>query len=100
TGRQAGSVGHSVSASPARAAAQPVRPVSRVSGELARRPAWIRWQYYAWGGVVTLNVVIWLLVSILARELIYPWPLWVAGPSGVPLVAQDAGPGVGPGPRH
>src|SRR5207244_2682070 len=64
TGRLAGSVGRSVPA-PARAAAQPVRPVSgRMAGELARRPAWIRWQYYLWTSVVAVNVVIWVLVCI------------------------------------
>ncbi len=68
----------------------PAREVSaRVSAGLARRPAWIRWQYYAWASVVALNVVIWALVSIVAGHDIYPWPLWVAGPWGIAILAQD-----------
>lgn len=75
---------------PAARPAQPARQLSdRVAGELARRPGWIRWQYYAWSSVVALNVVIWLLVTIGVGKLIYPWPLWVAGPWGIAILAQD-----------
>ena len=60
-----------------------------MSAGLVRRPAWIRWQYYVWTSVVALNVVIWLLVSLGTRTVVYPWPLWVAGPWGIAIFAQD-----------
>jgi hypothetical protein len=40
-----------------------------------------------WAAVVSLNLVIWVLVSATAGQLIYPWPLWVAGPWGAVLLA-------------
>jgi Domain of unknown function (DUF1707) len=61
----------------------------RTAAGVVRRPGWIRWQYYAWASVVTLNVVVWLLVSVGVGGLIYPWPLWVAGPWGIAILAQD-----------
>jgi len=42
----------------------------------------------AWLTVVLLNVVIWAVVCIGAREVIYFWPIWVAGPWGAVLLAQ------------
>ena len=35
---------------------------------------------------VSVNVVIWLIVSVTTAEFIYPWPLWVAGPWGAVLL--------------
>jgi hypothetical protein len=64
-------------------------PVSRVAGGVIRRPVWIRWQYYVWSSLVALNVVVWLVVSIGVGTMIYPWPLWVAGPWGMVILAQD-----------
>jgi len=31
--------------------------------------------------------VVWVLVSATTAHLIYPWPLWVAGPWGAVLLA-------------
>lgn len=44
----------------------------------------------AWGSWATVNLVciaIWLLVSVSAGELTYPWWIWVAGPWGAVLLA-------------
>jgi hypothetical protein len=88
-GRPSGAVARSASVPLARSA-QPSRQLSgRVAGELARRPAWIRWQYYVWTSAVALNVVVWLLVTVGVGKLVYPWPLWVAGPWGITILAQD-----------
>jgi len=85
---RAAAVSRGTKANPARSG--PAREVSgRVRAGLARRPAWIRWQYYVWTSVVALNVVIWALVSIGTGTEIYPWPLWVAGPWGIAILAQD-----------
>ena len=42
------------------------------------------------GTAVALNVVIWLLASISARELLYFWPMWVAVGMVVPVVIGAA----------
>jgi hypothetical protein len=39
---------------------------------------------------VSVNVVIWVLVSISAGDPAYFWPMWVAGPWGAVLVALTA----------
>jgi len=44
-----------------------------------------------WGAIVSVNVVIWVLVSVGAHHLVYPWPLWVAGPWGAVLLAVSVG---------
>jgi hypothetical protein len=58
----------------------------RPKGELAR--AALRGHFRAWLTAVLVNVVIWAVVSLGSRELVYFWPIWVAGPWGAVLVAQ------------
>jgi hypothetical protein len=57
-----------------------------------------------WGAVVSLNVVIWVLVCASAGQLVYPWPVWVAGPWGAVLlvltVCLPHGRGSQPDPRR
>lgn len=53
------------------------------AGVLAAMPAPLRAAWVTWATAVSINFVIWALISILGREVIYPWPLWVAGPWGV-----------------
>jgi hypothetical protein len=43
-----------------------------------------------WFVAVSVNVVVWVLVSATARHLIYPWPLWVAGPYGAVVFGFSA----------
>ena len=53
-----------------------------------------RWLLHVWGSyvpVVAITVVIWLISSIAARDPLYFWPMWVAGPWGALLVWQTAG---------
>jgi hypothetical protein len=57
-------------------------PARRSGQEKALRAAWV-----AWATAVSVNVVIWVLVSLSAHELIYFWPMWVAGPWGAVLIA-------------
>jgi DUF1707 SHOCT-like domain len=40
---------------------------------------------------VSVNVVVWALVSGTGGHLAYPWPVWVAGPYGAVLFAVSAG---------
>ena len=43
-----------------------------------------------WLIAVSVNVVVWGLVSATTDKLIYPWPLWVAGPLGVVILILSA----------
>ena len=44
-----------------------------------------------WLTAVPVNVVVWVLVSGTVGHLLYPWPLWVAGPAGAALFGVSAG---------
>jgi hypothetical protein len=91
--------------SPAAAAASAVTPAPQHSPEPAASPAlsgasgkpykrmptalMVLWTI--WGGAVAINVVVWLLVMVGTGHAIYPWPMWVAGPSGAALLATTVG---------
>jgi hypothetical protein len=50
-----------------------------------------RWLLHVWGGyfpTVGIVTAIWLVSSIAAQDLLYFWPVWVAGPWGVLLIWQ------------
>ncbi len=85
-------------------AAAPSGPVARVPagaagpapvadqacrGVLAGLPAALRVLWTLWLTAVSVNVVVWALVSGGGGHLAYPWPLWVAGPWGAVLLAQS-----------
>jgi uncharacterized protein DUF1707 len=59
-------------------------------GALRRQPAPLRVLWTIWLIAVSVNVVVWALVSATTASLIYPWPLWVAGPYGAVLLALSA----------
>ncbi len=69
-------------------------------GWFGRLPASLRAAWRVWLVVVSVNVVVWVLVSATSRQLTYPWPVWVAGPWGAVLLALSAGArrGAQPGP--
>jgi len=73
----------------ARAAAPPAG--FSVAGGLAGLPAVLRVLWIKWLAVVSVNVVVWALVSGTGGQLAYPWPVWVAGPWGAVLFAVSAG---------
>jgi hypothetical protein len=52
----------------------------------SKDPDWLRRAWLAWAIAVSVNVMVWLLVSITTTEFIYPWPIWVAGPWGTVLL--------------
>jgi hypothetical protein len=74
----------------AAAAAAPPAVFSR-AGYLAGLPAVLRVLWIKWLAVVSINVVVWALVSGTSGHLAYPWPVWVAGPYGAALFAVSAG---------
>ena len=58
-------------------------------GAFASLPTPLKVAWTVWATVVSINVVVWVLVSA-TSHLIYPWPLWVAGPWGVVLLGVTA----------
>ena len=53
-----------------------------------------RWLAHTWGSYVTvvaITMVIWLVSSLAAENLVYFWPIWVAGPWGVVLLLHTIG---------
>jgi hypothetical protein len=78
-----------------RPAAQPVEPAPAPvpapapdhRGVFARQPAALKVLWTIWLVAVSVNVVVWVLVSGTTGHLQYPWPLWVAGPYGAALLA-------------
>ncbi len=61
------------------------------AGCLAGLPAVLKILWTMWLIAVSVNVVIWALVSGTGGHLAYPWPVWVAGPYGAVLLAVSAG---------
>ncbi len=59
-------------------------------GGFAGLPTPMKVLWTIWATVVSINVVIWVLVSATTAHLLYPWPLWVAGPWGVVLLGVTA----------
>jgi DUF1707 SHOCT-like domain len=62
------------------------RPVT-ARGGYAGLPTPLRVLWTIWASVVFVNVVVWVLTCATTAHLIYPWPLWVAGPWGAVLLA-------------
>jgi hypothetical protein len=46
----------------------------------------VNWGPWVLAGMIT--VVIWVLTSIAAGQVLYPWPLWVVGPWGLVLLSR------------
>ena len=83
----------------ARSMKAPAAGVAR-RGMLAGLPTVLRVLWVKWLVAVSVNVVVWALVSSTSGHLAYPWPVWVAGPFGAVLVALSAGATLfGRGPR-
>jgi hypothetical protein len=65
--------------------------VSSRAGYLAGLPVALKVLWTIWLAAVSVNVVVWSLVSVTSGHLAYPWPVWVAGPYGAVLFALSAG---------
>lgn len=67
-------------------------PAQRSADEVDRpMPGWLRAIWLVYATVVSINLVVWLLVSISNGEPVYFWPMWVAGPWGVVLLFRTFG---------
>jgi len=75
------------------AAPRPFVPkkVAAAPGVLSGLPTWIRVLWTIWLTVVSINVAVWLLVSFSSGDLVYFWPMWVAGPLGAGLLGLSVG---------
>ena len=71
---------------PATGVQPPVSPGGWAPQQVGRDSDWLRRAWAAWAIAVSVNVVVWLLVSVTTADFIYPWPLWVAGPWGAVLL--------------
>ena len=70
-------------------ATAPAAVASR-AGYLAGLPTVLKVLWTIWLVAVSVNVVVWALVSGTGGHLAYPWPVWVAGPYGAVLFAVSA----------
>lgn len=61
------------------------RAVDNRPGAQVAYPGWLRVAWLTYAAAVSINVVIWLIVSVGNADLTYFWPIWVAGPWGVIL---------------
>jgi hypothetical protein len=75
----------------AEAAAPAPAPAVVQRGVVASLPLPLRILWTIWLTAVTVNVVVWVLASGTVGHLLYPWPLWVAGPAGAALFGVSAG---------
>jgi hypothetical protein len=73
------------------AAVEAPQPDPGRQGVFASLPTALKVLWTIWLVPVAINVVVWVLVSGSSGHLVYPWPLWVAGPSGAALFAVSAG---------
>jgi hypothetical protein len=84
---EAGPVTKREAAPPAAAALAAAAP----RGVVTDLPAALKVLWTIWLTAVAINLIVWVLVSGTAGDLVYPWPVWVAGPSGAALLAVSAG---------
>lgn len=82
----------------------PQAPSLASQGGFVELPAPLKVLWTIWGAVVAVNVVVWGLVCATTASLVYPWPVWVAGPWGAILLAISVAVSHGrsgqPGPRR
>lgn len=74
---------------PGPVAPAPVVPRTGDEARPARRPLQrgLRAAWAVWATAVGVNLAVWAAVSLSARDLVYFWPMWVAGPWGAVLLA-------------
>jgi hypothetical protein len=60
-------------------------------GAFASLPTPLKVLWTIWLTATSINVVVWVLASGTAGHLIYPWPVWVAGPWGAALFGLSVG---------
>jgi hypothetical protein len=79
----------SAMAEPVAAPAPVLRSAARPVPSAARLPTALKVLWTVWVAVVSINVTVWLLVSLGNGDLEYFWPMWLAVP-GAALFAVSA----------
>jgi hypothetical protein len=72
----------------------PIAPPAPAAAAVPHEHVTAQWLMYVWSSwipAVTITTTIWLVASLAAGELLYFWPVWVAGPWGVVLIWQTVG---------
>jgi hypothetical protein len=62
--------------------ASPSRVPASRHEENPRLPAWLSFLWRVWLVAVLVNLVIWFIASMAGGNVLYFWPIWVAGPLG------------------
>lgn len=62
----------------------PMRQKARRAARVSLNASW-----WFWGIAVGINVIVWTILAIAQQDAPYPWPLWVAGPWGIVLLAGE-----------
>jgi Domain of unknown function (DUF1707) len=88
---ESGSLAPRQPAAPAPVPDPPAPPRAVRRGGFAALPTPLKVLWTIWGAIVAVNVVVWGLASATTDAVIYPWPLWVAGPVGVLLLVVSFG---------
>jgi len=68
-----------------------VAKVSPAAPSRRRMPTALMVLWTIWTSLVAVNIAVWLIVSVTTGSFIYPWPLWVAVPSGAALLGVTIG---------
>ncbi|MEV6153275.1 DUF1707 domain-containing protein [Nonomuraea sp. NPDC052129] len=75
----------------AKAKPQPApRGATVPAGLLATLPRWLRILWAIWAVKVSINVVVWVMLSVSDASLVYFWPMWIIGPPGAALFGLSA----------
>jgi Domain of unknown function (DUF1707) len=72
---------HEFDARPEQAPARPAPVGKNLAAAYGRMPTALRVLWIIWTSIVAVNLVVYGIVSVTAG-LVYPWPLWVALPTG------------------
>jgi hypothetical protein len=63
---------------------------AREDGLLARMPTPLKVLWTVWLAVLSINLTVWLLVSLSSGEAVYFWPMWLLVPAA-PLLGVTVG---------
>ena len=66
-------------------------PSPRQAERLRRMQPWLRTRWAGYGAVVVICLVVLAITSIATGGVLYSWPMWVAGPWGLALLAKTVG---------
>ncbi|WP_213450280.1 DUF1707 SHOCT-like domain-containing protein [Rhizomonospora bruguierae] len=69
----------------------PAEPAPPAAVPPRRLPLALAVIWTVWAAVLAVNVTFWVLASVSSHRAIYPWPIWVAGPSGAALLVATIG---------